>query len=138
MLGFCFLLTIDCIMRHSVKDEETRLRRKFTLKIENLDFADDAALISLTQGHVQLKTNRLVENATRKCLRVNVHNCKVMHMNARNNGAITVDGQVLEDAENFTYLGATVCKHGKGEEDIRARMGTARRTFVKFNGVLAV
>ena len=62
MSGFLFLLVIDWIMRHTVKEEGTG---KFISKLEDLDFADDVALISSTQRHVQLKTNRLVENVER-------------------------------------------------------------------------
>ena len=135
MSGFLFLLIIDWVMRHTVKEEGTGLRWKFTSKLEDLDFADDVALISSTQRHVQLKTNRLVENAERAGLRVNVGKCKVMRVNARNNEAITVNGVALEDVEKFTYLGATVCKQGGGEEGIKARLGKARGAFVKLNRV---
>ena len=135
MSGILFLLIIDWVMRHTVKEEETGLRWKFTSKLEDLDFADDVALISSTQRHVQLKTNRLVENAERKGLRVNVVKCKVMRINARNNEAITVNGLALEDVEKFTYLGATVCKQGGCEEDVKARLGKARKAFVKLNRI---
>ena len=135
MSGFLFLLIIDWVMRHTVKEEGTGLRWKFTSKLEDLDFADDVALISSTQRHVQLKTNRLVENAEMAGLRVNVAKCKVMRVNARNNEAITVNGVALEDVEKFTYLGATVCKQGGGEEDIKATLGKARGAFVKLKRV---
>ena len=59
-----------------MKEEETGLRWKFTSKLEDLDFADDVALICSTQRHVQSKTNRLVENAERTGLRVNESKCK--------------------------------------------------------------
>ena len=58
-----------------------------------------------------------------------------MRVNARNNEAITVNGQALEDVEKFVYLGATVCKQGGGDEDIKARLGKARGAFVKLNRV---
>ena len=99
---------------------------------EDLDFADDAAIIFSTQRHVQLKTNGLVENAERTGLRVNVGKCKVMRVTARNNEAITVNGLALEVVEKFIYLGATVCKQGGGEEALgKARAGA----FVKLNRV---
>ena len=63
MSGFLFLLIIDWVMRHTQKEEGTGLRWKFTSKLEDLDFADIVAIISSTQRHVQLKTNRLLENA---------------------------------------------------------------------------
>ena len=61
-----------------MKEEGTGLRWKFTSKLEDLDFADDVALISSTQRHVQLKTNRLLENAEKirpsgKCREVQSH-----------------------------------------------------------------
>ena len=55
MSGFLSLLIIDWVMRHTVKEEGTGLRWKFTSKLEDLDFADYVALISSTQRHVQLK-----------------------------------------------------------------------------------
>ena len=75
MSGFLFVLIIDSVTRHTVKEEGTRLRWKFTLQLEDLDFPDDVALISSTQRNVQLKTNRLVENAERTGPRVNVGKC---------------------------------------------------------------
>ena len=107
--GFLFLLIIDWIMRHTMKDEGTGLRWKFKSKLEDLDFADDVALISSKLRHVQLKTDRLVENAERTGLRVIVGKCKVRRVNARNNEAITMNVLALEDVEKFIYLGATVC-----------------------------
>jgi len=112
MSGFLFLLITDWIMRHTVKDEGTGLKWNFRSKLEDIDFADDVALISSTQRHVQLKTNRLVTNAARAGLRVNVDKCKVVRTNARNimELSLTVNGQVLGDVEKFIYQGATVCK----------------------------
>ena len=82
-----------------------------------------------------LKANRLVENAERTGLRVNVGKCKVIRVNSRNNEAITVNGLALEDVEKFISLAATVCKLGGGEEDVKARIGKARGAFVKLNRV---
>ena len=84
---------------------------------------------------MQLKTNRLVEDAERTSLRVNVGKCKVMRVNARNNEAITANDLALEDVEKFNYLGATVCKQGVGEEDIKTRLRKAKGAFVKLNRV---
>ena len=61
-----------------MKDEGNGLRWNFTSKLEDLDFADDVALILSTQRHVQLKTNRLVENTARTGLRGNVDKCRVI------------------------------------------------------------
>ena len=80
-----------------------------------------------------MKTDRLVENADRTGLWVNVDKCKVMHLNARNNEAILMNGLAVEDVEKFNYLGAMVSKQGGGEKDINARLGKARGAFIKLN-----
>ena len=41
-----------------------------------------------------------------------------------------MNGLALEDVEKFIYLGATVCKQGDGEEDIKAMLGKERGAFV--------
>ena len=48
MSGFLFLLVIDWEMRRSVEGAGTGIRWKMTTMLEDLDFADDLALISST------------------------------------------------------------------------------------------
>ena len=43
--GFLFLLVIDWIMREVTSDNKNGLRWKMTSKLEDLDFADDIALV---------------------------------------------------------------------------------------------
>ena len=49
MSGFLFLLVIDWIMRATVEGSNTGIRWKLCSKLEDLDFADDIALISGTR-----------------------------------------------------------------------------------------
>ena len=49
MSGFRFLLVLDWVMR-STEGERTGIRWKMTTMLEDLDFADDLALISSTFG----------------------------------------------------------------------------------------
>ena len=46
MSGFLFLLVVDWVMRRSVNGARTGIRWKMTTMLEDLDFADDLALIS--------------------------------------------------------------------------------------------
>ena len=45
MSGFLFLLTLDWIMRKVTADKRRGIRWKFTTVLEDLDFADDIALL---------------------------------------------------------------------------------------------
>ena len=46
MSGFLFLLALDWIMRKVTADKRRGIWRKFTTVLEDLDFADDIALLS--------------------------------------------------------------------------------------------
>jgi hypothetical protein len=50
-----FNLAIDWVMRKTTKDKPRGIRWKITSKLEDLDFADDLALLSHTHQHIQDK-----------------------------------------------------------------------------------
>ena len=50
----------------------TKIRWKFTAKLEDLDFADDIALFVITKWHVRTKTNKLAHEVEMVGLKVNV------------------------------------------------------------------
>ena len=58
-----------------------------------------------------------------------------MRINARNQNAIKLRGQDIEDVEKFTYLAATVCKEGDGMKDIKSRLSKSRGAFVRLKQV---
>ena len=58
--GFLFLLVIDWIMKVT-SDNKNGLRWKMTSKLEDLNFADDIALVSANQQQMQEKTAKLNE-----------------------------------------------------------------------------
>ena len=49
MSGFLFLLIIDWVMRQTPYDNNTGILWKMTTKLDDLDFADDIALLSSTK-----------------------------------------------------------------------------------------
>ena len=52
MSGLLFLLVFDWVMRNTLQEGNTGIRWKFNTKLEDLDFADDIALLSLTRQHI--------------------------------------------------------------------------------------
>ena len=135
MSGFLFLIIVDWIMRRTVRNGETGIRWRFTSKLDDLDFADDLALLSSKREHIQTKSDRIAEEASRVGLKININKSKVMRINARNNDNITINGEALEDVETFVYLGATVGKCGGGTSDIKNRLGKARGAFIKLKNI---
>jgi len=46
MFGLLFLLVVDWVMRNTLQEGNTGIRWKFNTKLEDLEFADDIALLS--------------------------------------------------------------------------------------------
>lgn len=65
MSGLLFLRVVDWIMRNTLQEGNTGIRWKFNTKPEDLDFADDIALLSSTRQHIQTKTDKLAHEARR-------------------------------------------------------------------------
>ena len=76
--GLPFLLVVDWVMRNTLQEGNTGIRWKFTAKLEDLDFADDIALLSSTKQHIQTKTDKCAHEAERVGLKVNVDKCKLL------------------------------------------------------------
>ena len=135
MSGFLFLLVIDWVMRQTVEGRRTGIRWNFTTVLEDLDFADDIALISSTLAHLQTKTTGLENNAGRVGLKLNGKKCMGMKVNSKKNDALKVGENEIEEVECFTYLGASVTKDGGGTAAIQKRIALASATFNKLSKV---
>ena len=70
MSGFLFLLVIDWVKR-TTKDNNTGIRWRMMSNLEDLDFADDIALLSSSHSQMQKKTNKLSGLAKRVGLKIN-------------------------------------------------------------------
>ena len=83
MSGFIFLIVVDWIMRNITAGNKTGIRWNFTSKLEDLDFADDIALMSSCYTHMQTKTRQLNQFAARTGLRININKNKILRINSK-------------------------------------------------------
>ena len=60
---------------------------------------------------------------------------KANRINARNQEMITIDGHGIKEVDEFTYLGATICKERGGMKDLQNRLSKARGAFVKLKKI---
>jgi hypothetical protein len=135
MSGFLFLLVIDWVMRRTIEGERTGIRWDFTTMLEDLDFADDLALLSSTMNHLQHKTTKLEDNAAKVGLKLNAQKCKVMKANSKSEDKLKVGESEVEEVESFTYLGASVTKDGGGTADIKKRVALASAQFKRLSNI---
>jgi hypothetical protein len=96
-------------MRKTTEDAPRGIRWNISSTLEDLDFADDLALLSHTHHHLQEKTI--------------------------NPTPIQVDGKYLPNTGTFPYLGSTVRNEEGAGNDIMNRLHKARNIFRSLNNV---
>ena len=126
---FLFLLVVDCVMRRVTEGRRTGIQWTLHEQLEDLDFADDLALLSHSHQQMQEKTSRLEEVAAVTGLIINRDKTKMMRLRNKTTQPIKLSSGTVEEVESFTYLGSVVSIGGGTEEDIKARLGKARIAF---------
>ena len=135
MSGFIFLIVIDWIMKNVTERNNTGIRWKFMEKLEDLDFADDIALLSSNFQHMQIKVTKLNNFARKTGLKINSKKTEVLRINSKSNNNITIAGQLLNEVDKYTYLGAIISNQGGGGEDINSRIRKAMGSFMKLKQI---
>ena len=97
--------------------------------LEDLDYADDLALVAHTHQHIQEKTDRLSTSAAQVGLRINTKKTEVMALNMNNPNPVKLGNDNLQYANRFTYLGSIITTEGGTDEDIKSRLNKAGNTF---------
>ena len=133
--SFLFLLAVDWIMKQVTLEGRTGIQWTLTSHLEDLDFADDLALLSHSHNHMQEKTDRL--DKVSKSVGLNIHSgkTKILRINTTSDLPITLRETPLEEVDSFMYLGSTVNREGGTDEDIRVRIQKARGAFIMLRNI---
>src|SRR5579871_1749783 len=132
---FLFLLAIDWIMKRSTEQKRTGIQWTLWDHLEDLDFADDVALLAHSHNQMQEKLHTLYKNSVQIVLNINITKTKDLKCNTINESPIKIDDNLIEEVEDFTYLGSVVDKTGGTERDIKARIVKARKAFVLLKNI---
>ena len=136
MSAFLLLLCLDWVMRKAPTDKRRGIRWNFATVLKDLDFADDIALLSFTFNDLHEKGGRLAEEAARVGLKLNARKCKTLRTEcASSREKIVLDGEEVDDVEEFTYLGAMLDKEFGGSKDIMHHLQKACGTFQRLRRV---
>ena len=90
--------------------------------MDDLDFADDPALLSHNHQQMQSKTSSLASYASQVGLHTHPKKTKVLKINASITEAVKLDDNNLEQVETFTYLGSAINEQGGTDADIKTRI----------------
>ncbi|VDO50759.1 unnamed protein product [Schistosoma margrebowiei] len=121
-------------MKTSKTEGKHGIQRTSRMQLDDLDFADDLALLPQTQQQMQEKTNSVAAASAAIGLNIHKGKSKVLRYNTACTNPITIDGEDLEDVKNFTYLGSIIDEHGS-DADVKARIGKARAAYLQLRNV---
>ena len=113
-------------MKRTIADKATGICLNITSKLDDLDYADNIALLSSAREQMQAKVDRLVKHTRSTSFNISASKTKVMRINANNNQAIRAAGEETEDVNNFMYLRGIVNTKRGTSEDFRRRLGHSR------------
>ena len=108
-------------------------------EMNQLLFADDTVVVADSEK----KLCQLVQEFGRVCkrrkLRVNVGKSKVMRCTRNEDGTrlnVLLEGEVLEEVDQFKYLGSIISANGGVEADVSHRVNEGCKVFGAMNGVI--
>ncbi|VDP34336.1 unnamed protein product [Schistosoma mattheei] len=113
-------------MKTPTSEEKHGIQWTAQNRLDELDFADDLALLSHTHEQMQIKTTSVAAVSASVGLSIHKGKIKVLKFKAENSNPITLDDETLEDVESFTYLGSIIDEQGRSDADVKARIGKAR------------
>ena len=98
---FLFLLVIDWIMKTVTSNRNNGIQWTLLTQLDDLDFADDLALLSHNKKQMQNKTDLLKVVSEKTGLKINKGKTEVMKINTSVTTPITVVGEHVKEVENF-------------------------------------
>ncbi|TAI94806.1 hypothetical protein DMA11_25140, partial [Marinilabiliaceae bacterium JC017] len=98
---FLFLLVIDWIMKTSTSEGKRGIQWTSKMQLDDLDFADDLALLSQTQQQMQEKTNSVAAASAAIGLNIHKGKSKILRYNTECTKPITIDVEDLENVKTF-------------------------------------
>ena len=134
---FLFILVIDWIMKTTTSGKKNGIQWTLLKQLNDLDFADDLALLSHNRNQMQEKTNSLENTSAGTGLRINKQKTELMRINATASTPVTIKGEPIKEVESFVYLGSIVDRQGGTDQDVKARIGKARGAFIMLKSIWA-
>ncbi|VDP00101.1 unnamed protein product [Schistosoma mattheei] len=88
-------------MKTSTSEEKHGIQWTSRMQLDDLDFADDLALLSQTQQQMQEKTTSVAAASAAVGLNIHKEKSRILRYNTTCNNPITIDGEDLERCKNL-------------------------------------
>ena len=128
---YLFNLILEAMMIEALKNGNDEIGvTLYGQKVNNLRFADDIDLVANSSEQLQTLTDRIRESSKRFGLKINTQKTKTMSIGKHHETIkVTINGEDVEQVEEFTYLGGVVTEDGRSTKDIKRRIGLASAAF---------
>ncbi|VDP59813.1 unnamed protein product [Schistosoma curassoni] len=104
------------------------------MQLDDLDFADDLALLSPMQQKTQEKTTSVASASAAVVLNIHKGKSKILRYNIACTNLVKIDGD-LEDVKTFTYLGSINDGHGGSDSDVKTWIGKAKAAYLQMKNI---
>ena len=122
-------MVVDWIIRQSIAGQKTEIQWTFTKHLEDVDFTDDISLFFNRQQHTLVKLSRVVTEAEKTGLRINIGKTDVLRINNQQQDPVRLHQEDIEEMKKFAYLVSRVSKDGGPLDDIKRHINKARHAF---------
>ena len=126
---FLFIIAIDWIMKTETIGKRNEIQWNMLTQLDDLDFADDLALMSHSHRQTQDKTTHLARISAHVGLKIYKKKTKILRRNTTCEIPIMLEGEGLEEVESFRYIGSIVDTRGGTESDVKTRISKTMATF---------
>ncbi|GFS18793.1 catenin (Cadherin-associated protein), alpha 3 [Elysia marginata] len=102
-----------------------------------LRYANDTALMSDNITSMRRILHRIDESGKKAGLKLNAKKTKVMQLQPEHSSLydVKIDQTVLENVEDFKYLGSVKTINASCSKDIKMRIGMAKKKMIELNNV---
>ncbi|VDP62960.1 unnamed protein product [Schistosoma mattheei] len=122
-------------MKTSKSEGKHGIQWTVRMQLDDLDFADDLALLSHTQQQMQEKTTSVAAASAAVGLNIHKGKSRILQYNTTCTNPITIDGEDLEDVKTFTYLGSIIDEHSGSNADVNAWISKTRAAYLQLKNI---
>ena len=140
LLSYAFKNSVEGIHLHTRSDGKlfnlARLKAKTKVRpvlIREMLFADDAAVTSHSEEGIQQLISQFAHVCNEFGLTISIKKTKVMDQDVPAQPSIYINQEVLENTDNFTYLGSTITSNLSLHKEIDIRIAKASATMSKLS-----
>ncbi|XP_056017404.1 uncharacterized protein LOC130053827 [Ostrea edulis] len=124
-------------MRTTTSGRNNGIQWTLLTQLDDLDFADDLALLSHNHSQMQDKTTHLETTSAGTGLKINLKKTELMKINTTVQLPVTVGGDPIIGVESFIYLGSVMDRQDGTDRAIKSRIGKARAAFTILKNIWA-